>query len=181
MENDLKPVLEFAAGKIMTDGNNSFITEDEKNKSMAVLNLARKMAQNGLAESDLLEILKVSGLNERGQLITAYRVGVFLGTKVSSKAGTENRYSGSEIYVRDPEAIQYTHDLLHSLLDGSIPKEEVDAFSSEDDKNQAHSAMDALCWVLNHKSGDIFASNIAKLKSILEKAGYKTSRKEGVK
>jgi hypothetical protein len=67
--------------------------------------------------------------------------------------------------------VQRAHDLLHGQVTGEAPR-----VIEADDRLAAHSALDALCWVLQHTHNGAFARNLAAIEKELAGQGYVLTR-----
>lgn len=83
--------------------------------------------------------------------------------------------------LRDREEIQRAHDILASALFDPRIRAAVARLAIEDEV-LVRTALDALCWVLNHEHNQSFAQNLAELEEELRAAGFAFARlKEPIK
>lgn len=82
----------------------------------------------------------------------------------------------SEIKIRDPREIQRVHDVLHEML---IEQTAPNVFGPPGSEAElaAMSALQTLCWVLEHDSGEAFFQNIRRAERELERRGFKLQPK----
>jgi hypothetical protein len=70
--------------------------------------------------------------------------------------------------TRDPLEIQRAHDILVAWRLGKVPP-----IFQGDAETAAHSALDVLCWVLNHDHNKAFGENLETINTTLENLGYR--------
>ena len=69
--------------------------------------------------------------------------------------------------LRPLPRIERAHDLLAGILNGDVPLE-----LAPEDERQAHTALDVLCWVLEHQHNPTFANNLHQLEEKARKRGF---------
>lgn len=77
--------------------------------------------------------------------------------------------------MKDRDAIQFAHDMLHALVAGELPLVECDP----ETLLAAHAAHDALGWVLSFPCGTAFDRSLARIERAIEAAGYVARKRPG--
>lgn len=70
------------------------------------------------------------------------------------------------------EEIQKAHDLLHPLITGELDLNQANVVIEPETVLAIHSALDVLCWILDHEHNSTFAKNLTALEVELLEAGF---------
>lgn len=75
-----------------------------------------------------------------------------------------------KVRMRNFDEVQRAHDVLRAIVTSEVPWP---PSIPRANLNALRSALDALCWVLEHEHNDSFAKNIERVEKEIERMGFK--------